>query len=920
MTSNEPRGATAGEWFHFDFVLGLGGNLLPCVPAAADVRVVEGSALEGKVGKIPSQFNAQGLAHGLKEWQKRPILANELAIWSKDPRLNICVRTGPISGVYAFDVDISDSATAEIVGIILWRALGALGAGAPITTRTRENSSKFLMPFRMETPCKKRKIKLDNDPKGPAIELLADGQQFVAAGSHSSGVRYRWLPELPTEIPTLTMDQVEQIWTTLTQRFAMTPPPAQNTRYDLQTNTSPATSSSPNTTTAQLLTQISDSDWSQLIAALRFLTDKVGDNDVWSQIGYALLSLQSSRQAEQLWVDFSKKAAGYEPGAPDAWWNAHKGAEPRTDFRYIFTLARRRGWGATSDPAIFSPVISTVAGGINSTSSQSISRQESPEPGPEQHLRADGATATEILGPPGKPIVQLIDKNFSQIIDQLERIAEPEMFKQGTTIVILSPAREDEDATVRESADKTRTVSVKGGTERDLNQITLLPVTKAYARKRFGELATFQRYKATKSGGEWVETGPSAEHINNFLEQGGAWKMLKPLDAIARAPFIRRDGSICDKPGYDRASGTYLILSATFPDVPRDPSHSDALSALGRLRGVFYQFPWATEAAESAFFSHVLSEAGRLAFNKCPMFFYSAPSAGTGKTLLQKAAAIIAHGNVPALRPWVGADGDEVRKTIYASLLAGDRSLLFDNVPGGVKIRSAELAMAVTAEEFQDRKLGESEARAVPNKAVFSASGNNVIPAGEDLPRRSIVIRLDANTEKLSQRRFDIEDLESYLVRERPNLLVDALTVISAYHRTPVTDMTMPVPLASFEQWSHFVREPLIWLGMPDPVDTQKREASGDVQNLGATFELLHARFGAGEFSGVDIAHLAGGISDQNGQLTNALLESGCRDPNSPRVIGQWLGRNRDKVFKGMKLVGGAHGMMGTKWKFVKVE
>jgi len=300
------------------------------------------------------------------------------------------------------------------------------------------------------------------------------------------------------------------------------------------------------------------------------------------------------------------------------------------------------------------------------------------------------------------------------------------------------------------------------------------------------------------------------------------------------------------------------------------------------------------------------------------MFFYNAPSAGTGKTLLQTAASIIAHGTVPALRPWVG-DGDEIRKTVYASLLAGDRSLLFDNVPGGVKIRSAELCAAITAEKWQDRKLGESESKAVPNRAVFSASGNNVNPAG-DMARRSIIIRLDANTEKLSQRRFEIDDLESYLVRERPNLLVDALTIIRAYRRTPATDTTMPVPLAAFEQWSHFIREPLIWLGLPDPVETQKGDANEDAQTLSAAFGVLAVRFGVGKFSGVDIAHAAGGISDMNGQLVNLLIAAGCKEPNSPHKVGYWLRSNRDKVFGGMKLVAGVHTMTGMTWQFVKVE
>jgi hypothetical protein len=144
MTDINTRGATADDWFHFDFVLGLGGNLLPCVPAGDDVRVLAGSALENKVGKLPSQFNRNGEAHGLKEWQKRDILSNEVQLWSQDRRLNICVRTGKISGIHGLDIDVEDRAKAEEI----IRAIEAITG--PLPKRWRENSGKCLLMFRVE--------------------------------------------------------------------------------------------------------------------------------------------------------------------------------------------------------------------------------------------------------------------------------------------------------------------------------------------------------------------------------------------------------------------------------------------------------------------------------------------------------------------------------------------------------------------------------------------------------------------------------------------------------------------------------------------------------------------------------------------------------------------------------------------------
>jgi hypothetical protein len=136
-------GATAEDWLHFDLVLGLGSNLLPCVPASPDVKVAEGSQLAGKVGKIPSMLSGRGEAHGLKDWQKRPIDPAEVRYWASDRRLNMCVRTGPISGIYALDIDVDDRKQAEEIVAQIESVLG------PLPKRYRENSGKCMLLFRL---------------------------------------------------------------------------------------------------------------------------------------------------------------------------------------------------------------------------------------------------------------------------------------------------------------------------------------------------------------------------------------------------------------------------------------------------------------------------------------------------------------------------------------------------------------------------------------------------------------------------------------------------------------------------------------------------------------------------------------------------------------------------------------------------
>lgn len=858
---SEALGATPAEWYHFDFELGLTRQLLPCVPNSPAIRCIAGSALEGKVGKIPSQFNAEGLAHGIKNWQKREIAPEEVALWSQDRRLNICIRTGPISGVYALDVDVEDLQKSVAIRDRL------IALGIPFTAwRQRNNSSKFLLAFRMEEACKKRIITVvpadkTKGLKPQRIELLAEGQQFVAAGTHSSGVRYEWAGGLPSSLPSLTLERMNSMWSILSAEFE-----ADKTKAEQPITSTPSTSKNPATTTGDVLTEISEDDWNGLIQALRFMLDKVADNDIWSQIGYALLSIRRSRPAEQLWYDFSRKAAGYEEGAPQAWWSAHESQQPRSDYRHIFKLARSFGWALRSSPDQF-PI---------------VERPETGGSGPDLNIEPPPL--------PEKPLVQVTDAGLVGNIQQMSEIARPVVYTQGSMLTRLG--RENLDDEIKRSSD----------------QVVLIPVTTGWSRVHFTDVAQFQKYSARAE--EWINTSCPAELVNVWMGLGD-WPDLRPLDAIARAPFVRLDGSICDEPGYDARSRALYIPSMEFPPVSGEPDRDAALDALSRLLDPFSEFPWYTDASRSAFAAHILTEAARLAIDRAPMFWYTAPDAGTGKTMLSEAAATIVHGTEPAVRPWV-QDGDELRKTLFASLLAGDRSIAFDNVPTGYKARAPELCAFLTSAIWKDRKLGVSETHAVPNKAVVSASGNNVTPVS-DLARRCLVVRLDANSERMRERRFRIPNLRGFLLQHRAELLVDALTIIKAYHRVNAEPSMVALP--SFESWSALVREPLIWLGLPDPCDTQRAETDDETGSVAGIFELLFKAFGEGHFTCVDVARTVGGILDANGELSSMMLTNGCAEPSSPLKVGYWLRSLRDKNAGGFKLVHAGASKVGMKWQ-----
>jgi hypothetical protein len=807
------------------------------------VKVQPGSALDGKVGKIPSMFNGNGEAHGLTGWNTRPISAAEVAQWAADPRLNLCVRTGPISGVYAFDVDVDDERAAEIASFL------DESFGEPTVERYREGSLKFLVMFRMDEPCGKRKIKLDDQPRGPAIEMLGSGQQFVACGTHASGVRYAWRPDLPRTIPTITLAQLDEMWASLTTLYSAVPAAPERA-------TAAVTDTPP-----EVLTTISDEDWAQLVERVKFLAGKLKSDDEWSELGYSLLSLQSTRQVSELWASLPN--AEWRDAAMD-WWAAHRGQQPRADWRHLFSMSNRHGFQRVAPVEAFAPV---------------------PEPEPNSDL-------VDMSLPAGRPAVRVSGAEFSNIVKQLEQILAPHVYTQGGSLVRTTEAHSDD--VIQRSADA----------------LMLVPATPGWARVRFGDLCDFVRYDAKQK--EWVPIAPSAEHVNTLLDQGG-WTVLRPIEAIARAPFLRADDTVCDVPGYDPASRTLYIPGAVFPPIPMTPTRSQAEAALARLREPFNEFPWKEPASESAFVSHILAECGRLAMERCPMYFYDAPMAGTGKSTLQEMAARIVHGTEPALRPWV-ADEDELRKSLYACLMAGDRSIWFDNVPDGHKVRSAVLEAFLTSAMWKDRKLGESVTTGIANKTVLVASGNNLTPVSA-LARRSIVVRLDANTEHLRERTFRIANPRRYVMERRGAMLVDALTIIRAFLTAAGPPPPSPTPLPSFEDWSRLARDPLIWLGMADPVVTQLNETDDESQNIGPVFTMLHANFGGRTFTAGDMARVVGSLSDENNELSDALMNMGCADPNSPVKVGYWLRAAKDKIGDRYKLVHDGHGKQGVRWR-----
>lgn len=167
------------------------------------------------LGKTPSWYNADGCVTGIGQWTARQTDRGEVERWSKEDDYGICIQTRRLR---AIDVDVDNPMAASLIQDEVIEYLGVdLTHGQLPPVRMRSNSGKLLIPFVYEGELFKRKFTCH---MGGLVELLATGQQFVAYGTHPSGVKYEWqgMPELA---PVLTLEDVEELWDMLVHKFAV---------------------------------------------------------------------------------------------------------------------------------------------------------------------------------------------------------------------------------------------------------------------------------------------------------------------------------------------------------------------------------------------------------------------------------------------------------------------------------------------------------------------------------------------------------------------------------------------------------------------------------------------------------------------------------------------------------------------------
>lgn len=503
----------------------------------------------------------------------------------------------------------------------------------------------------------------------------------------------------------------------------------------------------------------------------------------------------------------------------------------------------------------------------------------------------------EVLGvDPGKagmkPFLRVIPGDLHLVVDAAERVlAESgEYFQRGGLIVAI-------------------------WTDPGTKSTVIRMVTQPRLVHALSRLANWEKYDARSE--DLVRADPPTRHTT-VLADGGDYRYLLPLEGLAHQPYLLGDGSLVQSPGYDAASRMYGVFD---PKVFNDwdyPDRDAARAAMDRILGLLEEFDFAEGSDRSAALAAILTAAVRPSLPYAPMFHVTAHMPGSGKSYLCKLFSAFASPRLgtPTTFP---KDDEECRKLLVAELVEGPAVIEFDNMTGDL-VPHKSLCTVLTSEHYSGRLLGVSKTVTVGTRCLFLSSGNNVGPV-QDMARRCITIRLAPRCENPATRDFNNSDPVGEVLANRGGYVSAALTVVRAWLAagSPKSDCK---PVAGFGEWSDWCRQPLLWLGLDDPV-ASIFDAMADDPDRDLLDRLL-------------IAWLAS-FQDRPTMVREALAEAqrsfggddellavmqdiaGERDEINRRRLGRWINRHAGRIVNGRRFMKGSGSSSSAQWRVESV-
>lgn len=395
-------------------------------------------------------------------------------------------------------------------------------------------------------------------------------------------------------------------------------------------------------------------------------------------------------------------------------------------------------------------------------------------------------------------------------------------------------------------------VSVKGGSvmpySADLLSYEMGSVVQYWYEKKVADKATIE-----------VNIDPPLNVIKQLLALQSR-RRLKPLEAVITAPTITTDGHIITKQGYDARTGLYLHATSEVYPVPEHITTDHVKDAYRLIMDVLNTFSLQShdKLSRSVALSAMMTAVVRPSMKVSPIFGFTAPVQGTGKSMLTNCICLLGSGKVAPMTTAPKNNESELKKILLANLIRGASHIVFDNITG--VFDSESLASFTTTPLWQDRILNHSEIVSLPNKSMVILNGNTLQLKGE-LPRRTLVCKLDTGLQSPINVKRDLSALgglraDEFVIKHRSRLVTAVLTIIKGYLTSAdhLFGAGLPVQsLAGYPDFDLLVRKPILWLSQMDGIDdlTDVKQSIDDnleddpvlveqMQLLNALYDLKH--------------------------------------------------------------------------------
>lgn len=507
------------------------------------------------------------------------------------------------------------------------------------------------------------------------------------------------------------------------------------------------------------------------------------------------------------------------------------------------------------------------------------------------------------LGVDDKPTIVLSQDRPRVVAQALDALAlygyeEPEkkIYRRGTSLVRVLRAQADspEEDTFRR--------------EKGTPQIQEIP--QSQLDLVLGASAYWVVWKE-KNGETEVKPASPPEFLPRALLEKGEWPMLDPLTLFTETPVLLSDGTVLQRPGYDRRSGILYEPDTIYPTVPDRPTREDVNNALRTLWDPVFEFPFQETTDFAALVAACLTPLAELTYtSRAPLFLFDAPAQGSGKSFLAKICGVVATGRVPPSTSFTN-DGEELRKRITTHAMKGDRVVIFDNVGESQFLGGDALASALTETRWSDRVLGANRDWSGPLTTTFYATANNCT-ISTDMARRMLSCTINSKHEKPELRDgFKHKEVIAYVERNHPKLVTAALTILRAYFAAGCPEMKHE-PWGSYESWSRIVLGSIVYAGLPDPSPKRAEVSVGDIQTeYDRTFVVALRDFIVAEANraqtknqvptrGATSSRIADAIKGGEPVMREALEAlTQSRQPSAVQISGV-LRRLSKKVFSGL--------------------